>query len=260
MPQVLYVYAIGRREVIAPPSVPGVDGSNEFVVIAEQSLSALCSRVDSAGFSQDTVDAHASDLDWLGAIGYRHQDVVGAAFEAGDIVPLRAFTLFSSDEALREHLRDEQAGILNLLERVRGREEWSVRISFEHETWQKAVESRSSRLAELAREAESAPAGRAYLLRKKMDEERKNATRECEREILDAIEVELQSGLPQSAEIRPRPIDPGVALQIDVLVDRSESSIERLHRALARRFEGEGVVLALSGPWPPYTFVAGAAA
>lgn len=261
VPQVLYVYAIGRRDGIASPPVEGVDGTDRFVVIEEGELAAIASRVEAAGFSQETIDAHASDLDWLGAIGYRHQDVVGALFATCDIVPLRAFTLFSNEQALREHLLREQAGILNILERVRGREEWTLRISFDHEPWEKAVESRSPRLAELAREAAEAPAGRAYLLRKKMDEQKKNAARECEREIVSTLEQELRGGLPASALIETRAIEPGVAPQIDVLLPRGErDSIETLHRDLQARLGTDGIELALSGPWPPYTFVSGAAA
>lgn len=261
MPQVLYVYAIGRRDGIAPPEVEGVDGTDQFVVIEQGELAALSSRVDSTGFSQEAIDAHAADLDWLGAIGYRHQDVVGALFAAGDIVPLRAFTLFSNEEALREHLVREQAGILNILERVRGREEWTLRISFDHEPWQKAIDSRSPRLAELAREAAAAPAGRAYLLRKKMDEQRKNVVDECEREVVSTVEQELRNGLPATAEIEMRAPEPGVAPQIDVLLPRGEHpAIERLHRDLTARLGPDGIELALSGPWPPYTFVSGAAA
>ena len=40
-----------------------------------------------------------------------------------------------------------------------------------------------------------------------------------------------------------------------VLIPRDEEArLQELREALARRYDDEGVTLALTGPWPPYTF------
>jgi len=47
----------------------------------------------------------------------------------------------------------------------------------------------------------------------------------------------------------------GAFPQINVLIDRDEEArLEELRDELARRYAAEGVTLALTGPWPPYTF------
>ena len=46
--------------------------------------------------------------------------------------------------------------------------------------------------------------------------------------------------------------------QINVLLNRDEeSTLQELLDGLAARYDKEGVMLALTGPWPPYTFANG---
>ena len=47
----------------------------------------------------------------------------------------------------------------------------------------------------------------------------------------------------------------GAFPQINVLIDRDEESrLHELHASLADRYVDQGVTLAITGPWPPYTF------
>ncbi|HVR44913.1 MAG TPA: GvpL/GvpF family gas vesicle protein [Thermoanaerobaculia bacterium] len=257
MADILYVYAIGVAGGLRAPSVEGVDGSSAFVVVEQGSLEALTSRVDEAEFSQEEIDRKSTDLDWLGRVGYRHQEVVAALRETSDAIPLRAFTLFSGREALRGYLEREAEALGEVLERVRGREEWTLQIGFDERKWSRSVESRSPALARLAREAEKAPEGRAYLLRKKMDEERRNAAREAEQQLVAEIEQHLASALGAPMVVESRQKRSGTFPQIDVLLERARSpEIDSVASDLKNRYGAEGIELTLTGPWPPYTFVA----
>jgi hypothetical protein len=47
----------------------------------------------------------------------------------------------------------------------------------------------------------------------------------------------------------------GAFPQINVLINRDEEArLEELRGDLERRYGEDGVTLALTGPWPPYTF------
>jgi hypothetical protein len=47
----------------------------------------------------------------------------------------------------------------------------------------------------------------------------------------------------------------GAFPQINVLINRDEEAIlQDLLSTMSARYENEGVTLAMSGPWPPYTF------
>lgn len=256
MASALYLYAVGRAGEIAPPSVTGVDGSTEYAVVAGSGLAALASRVDPGEFGQEAVDARAGDLEWLGGIGYRHQDVVSAVRDRCDAIPLRAFTLFSGERAVEQFLAEERERLTGVLDAIRGRDEWTVRLEFDDERWAHAVEGRSPALAALAEEAKSAPAGRAYLLRRKMDEARKTAARDAEQQLVAEVETRIGSALAAPTLAEGRLARGGSFPQINVLVEKSRrEQLEVLHRDLRERYRPEGIELALTGPWPPYSFV-----
>ena len=112
----IYVYCVTHDAVT--PDVEGVDGSSRFGVASIDGVSAVFTAVDAEAFSQEAIDQRAGDLEWLGAIGYRHQAVVADLMKRTSIVPLRAFTLFSSEEALRAFLHEHAQSLKKTLERL----------------------------------------------------------------------------------------------------------------------------------------------
>src|SRR5215212_6832909 len=170
---ILYVYAVGRVGQQPPAGLEAVDGSSRIDCFDEGPLCAFFTRVDGEEFSQEGVDRRAGDLEWLGAIGYRHQAATAALMRSGAIIPLRAFTLFSNDAALREWLRSDREQLLHTLERLDGKQEWTLRIEFDPERWSAALVARVAPLRALSEEMEASTAGKAFLLRKKLEEERK---------------------------------------------------------------------------------------
>jgi hypothetical protein len=254
MPTVLYVYAIAARGALAAPEIEGVDGENALGVVERGDLAALVSEVDADAFSQKTIDERAADLDWLGAIGYRHQQVVEQACRNVDAIPLRAFVLFSTEQALGEHLEQKAEELKEILGVIAGREEWTVKLEFDEKTWSHSIERRAPSLAALAAEAEGAPAGKAYLLRRKMDEARKNAAREA----VDAIASEMEHRISRqlAAPVVSELSRTGSMPQFNVLLERSRAGeMEQLAAELQGEYREEGVRPLLTGPWPPYTFV-----
>lgn len=255
MASILYVYAITRDAVT--PHGEAIDGSDRFGSIAAGPLSAVFTPVDPAGFSQEVIDQRASDLEWLGAIGYRHQAVMVELMKLTAIVPLRAFTLFSGEAALREYLETHAEALGRTLERIGGREEWTLQIEFDPAKWSEAMSARVGSLRALQDEIAAATPGKAFLLRKKFEEEKKRASREAEQHLVAEIEAEILSTLRAQTVSESRERRDGAFPQINVLLNRDEESLVMdLRDRLAARYEPEGVTLAVTGPWPPYTFVA----
>lgn len=250
----LYVYAITADEVT--PDAEAVDQTRHFGSVSEGGVAAVFTSVADEAFSQEVIDQRANDLEWLGAIGYRHQSVIADLMKQTAIVPLRAFTLFSTADALRAYLAENADMLRNVLARLRDKQEWTLRIEFDAERWNDALVHRVASLRELKQQIESAAAGKAFLLRKKLDDERKKASKEAERNVVAEIErtvIERLAGSETLAESRER--RDGAFPQINVLINRDEESrLQELHNELLQRYEGEGVVVALTGPWPPYTF------
>jgi hypothetical protein len=111
-------------------------------------------------------------------------------------------------------------------------------------------------LRTLASEIEAASSGKAFLLRKKLDDEKKRASREAEQQLVSEIEQAVMAKLTNDVVSESRQQRDGAFPQINVLINRDEESrLQELHSSLADRYASEGVTLAITGPWPPYTFV-----
>jgi len=250
---VIYVYCVTRDAVI--PGTEGVDGTRRFATASSDGVCAVYTCVNAHEFSQEAIDSRAGDLEWLGAIGYRHQDVVSDLMKQTAIVPLRAFTLFSSEEALRAYLRENAELLKKVLERLDGKQEWTLRIEFDPAKWSESLASRVASLRNLQGEIESAPPGKAFLLRKKFDDEKKRSSKEAEQQVVAEIERAVLDKLACETVAETRERRDGAFPQINVLINRDEESIlQELHASLTERHASEGVILGLTGPWPPYTF------
>ncbi|MFP5245428.1 MAG: GvpL/GvpF family gas vesicle protein [Thermoanaerobaculia bacterium] len=257
MASVLYVYAIARDAVT--PECEAVDGSRRFGAASVERVSAVFTPVDASAFSQEVIDQRAGDLEWLGAIGYRHQSVMTELMKKTAIVPLRAFTLFSSEEAVRSYLYDNRDLLEKTLQRLDGKQEWTLRVEFEPSRWSEAVTARVASLRALQDDIANAAPGKAFLLKKKLDDEKKKASHVAEEDLVAEIERSVLEKLRCEAVAESRQRREGAFPQINVLINRDEESVlQELRADLSARYEPEGVTLALTGPWPPYTF-AGAA-
>jgi hypothetical protein len=256
--QIAYVYAVTRDAVL--PEVDGIDGTRHFGAVSIEGISAVFTRVSDAEFSQDVIDRRAGDLEWLGAIGYRHQAVVAELMKRTGIVPLRAFTLFSGDEALRSYLHEHREVLDRALTRLDGKQEWTLRVEFDPERWHAALPMRVASLRQLQQEIESAPPGKAFLLKKKLQDETKRASQAAERALVEEVERTLLDKLGCETIAETREHRDGAFPQINVLLNRDEESIlQELQTLLGERYAAEGVTLGLTGPWPPYSFAGGAA-
>jgi hypothetical protein len=250
---VLYVYAITRDAVT--PDCDAIDGSRHFAAVSASGISAVYSPVSSDEFSQEVIDRRAGDLEWLGAVGYRHQAVVADLMKQTAIVPLRAFTMFSSESSLHAYLAEHAAELRKVLERLDGKQEWTLRLEFDPQRWSESLVHRVELLRQLASEIETASTGKAFLLRKKLEDERKRASREAEQQVVAEIEREVLERLACDTVAETRQQRDGAFPQINVLINRDEESrLQELHASLLDRYANDGVTLAITGPWPPYTF------
>jgi hypothetical protein len=255
--QAFYVYAIGEalRPDMLGREVEGVDGRTAFTGVDADGLIAFCSIVDGEKFSQDEIDRHAADLAWLGDIGFHHQNVISALARKATVIPLRAFTLFASEASLRQYLQSEKKSLETILQKLRGKDEWTLRLELEPDPWSAALVRRVPALRKLTEELETTSAGRGYLLRKKIDEERKKAARTAEEDLLREIEQEVAKRFSVPTLVENREQRSGSFPQISLLLERTRAGeLRNMQQELASKYRGDGVNVVLTGPWPPYSF------
>jgi hypothetical protein len=212
----LYVYAIVDSPVA--PDIRGFDDEPVRTVFGAN-VGAIVSEHEEV-----RLDLEADDL-WM------HERVVEEAMEIGTVLPMRLGSAVADDAALLAMLLERDIEFESTLRRVRGAVEVGVRAI--------VPEPR----AEVDAPTGAEP-GTAYLLGRL-------AQKQAADEIVAGIHVPL-SELARDHRPLSSP-DTGPPLRGAYLVDRELLEAFRSRVASLDR-EMDGVKLACTGPWPPYSF------
>jgi hypothetical protein len=247
-----YVYclvAASRRPLLTrvPPGLPGMARVRLLDVSRGRFLAVADAPLDRYG--EEAINRGLSDIDWVARAAVAHESVVESFIEASAVLPMKLFTIFTSDERALEHMRRDAPRVDGLLRRVANHHEWGVRVVLDR-----------ARAAPAARKDRPAVAsGKGYLAQKKIQ---RDAAAELARHARDTAadlfdRLSKQSGLARRRAASELPVQGGpLVLDAAFLVPtrrtvRFRSLAAREARALARR----GYQLTLTGPWPPYSFI-----
>lgn len=258
-----YVYAV----VPAGTALPA--GRHELEAVASGGLAAVVSAVPASlragaagGAAGEAVaaEAVAARLRKLEPALRKHESVLealmGTATEG--VVPLRFGTVVTSTEAVRRLLDERALTWRRSLTRVSGRAEWSVKVWWDGD-WPAREAGGSGAGGAHERGVAPAGAGIAYLRERRLARDRGRVMR---REVadalaaigrdLDAASVERTDAGARSEGGRRTPL-----LHSACLVERcaEERLCEALSSSLARHGQGH-LTAEVTGPWPPYHFVA----
>src|SRR5688572_29630518 len=145
--------AVGR----VPPGLPG--GTTPKLIPAGRSLWLAVSQVPLDRYGPVPLEAAFRDLDWVPQVAVSHEAVVEhfARSRSAAVVPMKLFTMFSSEERAVAEMQARREQIDGVLARIAGCEEWGVRV-----TRRPARASRSA-------PAPQARTGAAFLAARKQD-------------------------------------------------------------------------------------------
>jgi len=243
-----YVYclvAAGTRPRLArvPPGLPGTGPvrlldvePGRYLVVADAPLSR---------YGETAIRRGLSNLTWVSRAAWAHEAVVEHFIDMPAVLPMKLFTLFTSDDRALVHLRGNWRRIESTVKRLTDHHEWGVRVVLG--------------AAPLVRTAAAAGSGASYLKQKRAQRDavvervrraRANVTQLYHR-------LARQSGAARRRSAADLPARGGpVLLDAAFLVSRPRSRsftriVARESRALARH----GYALTVTGPWPPYSFV-----
>lgn len=243
-----YLYAVTRG--LPPSALDGVRGQagERLEVLGVLDLEAVVSSVDLDEFGEQALRENLEHLDWVERTARSHDAVVQACAAAAPTAPMRLATVCLDDESVRLRLEEWYDALAAALDRVAGREEWSVKVFAHPEPVELTPEP-----AEPA-----ALGGAAYLRRKKAATEQRRAAEDRARAAVEAVDRELRGISVAARQLRAQ--DPRLSghrgtmlLNAAYLVDAHEARpfAERV-ADLVRGFPG--VSIACDGPWPPYSF------
>ncbi|HEY8077293.1 MAG TPA: GvpL/GvpF family gas vesicle protein [Labilithrix sp.] len=253
MAKATYVYCVVKSASAkpslgkSPKGMPGAGaprlldvGGDYFAVVADAPLAA---------FSPEAIEPRLRDLDWVAKAGAAHEAVVEHALRAGTVVPMKLFTLFSSDERVRDHTVRTKKTLDRVVARISGCEEWGLRVLFDE-----------ARAMKRAARGPAPASGVAFLKRKK---ELGDVRRRLAADAKDEVEA-LYGRLAKAVKRAVRRAPPSQELAGSVLLDAAflvprektktfKSEVAKTAKGLAQN----GYHVTLTGPWPAYSFVGG---
>jgi hypothetical protein len=201
------------------------------------------------------IEKGLKDLDWVSACAIAHERVVEHVSRLGTAVPMKLFTLFSSDARATTHLARARTRLREVMRRIQGRQEWGVRVSVD----EAIARTRARERAEQA--AEGLSAGARFLERKGREHKEVREIVDLGRSAAEGVFADLASRADATRRRPPSAAEPGLRLLLDaaflVPLARAEAFREAV-RKQAERLAPQGYRVVLTGPWPAYNFVAGA--
>jgi Gas vesicle synthesis protein GvpL/GvpF len=251
--QATYLYCVVASA--ARPTVPrglkGLPATGRVRLLdVERGLFLVVADAPLSRYGEAAINRGLSDLNWVSRAAVAHESVIEAFIDETAVLPMKLFTLFTSDERAIEHVRLQKTRIAALVKRLGKHHEWGLRIVLDRARVPKPPAKRAR--------STSAP-GVAYLARKKAQRDAAAELTAHARETVAAL-YDRFAGRSRLARRRSASELPagGAALLLDAafLVPKTRArsfraQVEREARSLASH--GYGVTL--TGPWPPYSFV-----
>jgi hypothetical protein len=198
-------------------------------------------------FSSERLQQDLQDLEAVSRHALAHAAVVEFFFRTAPVIPLKLFTLFSEDERVRQHLASRGPALRKLFTRLRGLEEWGVRI----------IVDRSAASSAVLTSGPPVSSGRDYLRVKKRLLDQSAVTPQA---VVQEANHAMKSLRRLAASVRTQPFPPAGANR--PFVAGASFLVKATRRAqwtkqvatLKTTLLKHGQHLEVSGPWPPYHF------
>jgi len=248
----------GDRDEAEPAIDSGVADAGPVQMLDCGALAAIVRLVPLAQFGDEALRAHRYDTAWLEAMVRRHNQVIAAIHQQQAILPAKFGSVYARAEDVQAAVAGAHDALLAQLERVEGCDEWAVHMYADRAAIEQRVVAAHPTIQALQQEIAAASPGRAYLLQRKLDEERAATTDQALREMAQAHYEQLARGAVAGQLTQPTRSAPAAHGEIEVLraaflVQRASADtfLAELRSCVESR---EGVHCEYSGPWPPYSF------
>ena len=244
------VVAAARRPRLTrvPAGLPGA--GQVRLLDVEDGLFMAVADLPLDRYSESAINKGLGDLDWVSRIAIAHEKVVESFITSTAVLPMKLFTIFTTDDRALDHVRARRARIASLVRRVANHQEWGIRVVLDRTLAaalsKKKVATRSN-------------SGISYLRQKKAQRDAAtqlaSRARDTVADLFDRLAARAGDAKRRAASELPVQGGP-LLLDAAFLVARSRSGqfralVGRQSKALA----SHGYQILLSGPWPPYTFI-----
>jgi hypothetical protein len=263
----LYLYCIRERAEHTPPIfIKGIDGKGETYTLPFRKLEAVVSKVSLEEFASEEIQRKAQgNLSWIKEKAVVHEKVVEEAMRKNNhilnLIPMRFGIIFRDEGKLKETLNNDYRKIKDILERIQGRQEWSVKVYLrDRKKFEQMIKDRNEAIKEKKKEIASLPEGIAFFIEEELKE---TISKEMEKELNNMTEDLFESLKKQAvASVKSKILEKELTGRQEPMVLNAaylipENNIEDFKKevmGLNQQMQAKGFFLEYSGPWPPYNF------
>jgi hypothetical protein len=265
-PSAVWVYAV--TEGACPAGLDEIEGvgGGRVHTVAAGGLTAIAGNVPLAEFGEAALRRNLEDLAWLEATARAHHRVIEAVAGEQPVVPMRLATVYRDDAGAAVALAERAGDLRVALDRIRGHKEWGIKV---YSARPQRVPGASRPgfgqargtgrgTGHAAADQLAAGSGAAYLARRRRELSAHESARRDAVDSAEQIHARLarladQSRLhpPQSPQLADGAAQMILNAAYLLADDRDADFAAAVSDIVARH---PAVRLAVTGPWPPYSF------
>lgn len=259
-----YVYAVARaRDGSQYDGTASVDlGCPPAYRLAHRDLVAIVSPVPLAEFGLDVLKANLQDLAWVRGNVLAHQEVLAGLLNRYTLIPFKFGTVFRSEDSVREMIEEHYQRFAEKLTRLEGATEWGVKLYCDRRALVEWIRETGEGVRTLREAISRSSEGVAYFLKKKLEQ----AAEQEAQYVIDACVRESHGRLGGGArEATVNPVQPpgvhrrGMEMVLNGAYLVDDGNFEAFRGAMVsldETYASSGLSFELTGPWPPFSFVA----
>jgi Gas vesicle synthesis protein GvpL/GvpF len=237
--RVLYFYGITESRPASSIQQSGVDLQNDIEALACGGVTCWISRVSAEHFERNLA-RNMENLDWLTTASVAHQRAISAIASEAEILPARFGTVFRNEQSLRKHISASAPEITRDFKRIKGAEEWGVKVFAGKPAAAPMLPVRS---------------GKDYLKAKAAQLPQRGLPSDVDGQLAEFENALRRVALESAAVGNISRGQRGLKFQTSLLVKRKDRKrLESVLRKFSQRW-AEACQIECTGPWPPYSFV-----
>lgn len=254
-----YLYGIGLASSVADQSrLDATLEGNDLRTVRHGDLVAFVRSVPLAEFSEQRIQERLQDQEWLMYAVQHHHQVIADLSAQIALLPSSFGAVYETDDAVTDSLTADEEPLVTRLHEVAGCDEWALHIFRDEAGVRERVLEADPELNRMSQELESAPTGRAYLLRQQLEKRLTQAIEEQQLAVADAVLEQVEQHTRGIQVEEPRTSGESESGDVEIArasllvpAEQSEAMLEALNAAAEST---PGIRVELSGPWPVYSF------
>ncbi len=253
----IYVYCI----TFDKPSQLELFGAGKLQQFEHNSLYITVKIVSKTEFSEENIKKNISNEEWLEIHVREHVSVIEKIMETQAVIPFNFGTIYKSEDSLKQFVEKYSDDLRKTLQYLKNKEEWSAKIYCDKNKIIKNIAYLSNNMSDIELLIKNSSPGKAYLLGKKkkeiLEKEISIIYNNYSKKIfttLNDLSEEYRLNTLLSNDITGKEEDMIVNATFLIKKESIHQFIEVVN-VLCKEYENIGIIVNLTGPWPPYSFI-----